>query len=146
MDGFSRVINYYQNTIVALALTDDGSKILSVSRDLTARIWNLGKQVLDPIHLQNLLLASGRNVQELVLAGHTNRVYGAAMTGDGKLAITGSEDQTARVWNVEDGRLIAAFTDDHPITTCAIAGEKTFLLGDLMGRIHFLQLEFDNNL
>ncbi len=138
-------LNGHQAAVVAVSLTDDGSKVLSASRDYTARIWNLGKQGLDTVHLQDDLLTPGHSLQELILTGHTNWVFGAAITGDGKLAITGSEDQIARVWNLEDGRLIAAFTVDYPINTCAIAGQKTFLLGDRMGRIHFLRLEVYNN-
>jgi WD40 repeat protein len=110
-------------------VTDDGSRALSASRDLTARIWDLQGQV-----------------EEHILLGHTSRVYGAAITGDGELAITGSEDQSARVWSVSDGRLIATFTSDGLLSTCAVAGERTFLVGDAMGRIHFLQLEVADHL
>ena len=40
------------------------------------------------------------------LKGHTALIYHLAFSPDGKLAITGSQDQTARLWEVATGRPI----------------------------------------
>jgi WD40 repeat protein len=114
----------HKNTIVTVAVTNDGSRALSVSRDLTSRIWDLRRQV-----------------EQCVLPGHSGRVFGAAITDDGKLGITGSEDQFVRVWVLSDGKLLAALTCDGYITTCAATGDRTFLVGDALGGVHFLRLE-----
>jgi len=38
------------------------------------------------------------------LAGHTDRLYGVALTGDGRLAVSACDDHTLKVWEVESGR------------------------------------------
>src|SRR5204862_4203217 len=40
------------------------------------------------------------------LHGHAGAVVDAAFSADGRLLITGSSDQTARVWNVTTGRVL----------------------------------------
>ena len=45
---------------------------------------------------------SGRELR--TLAGHTGWVTGVALSGDGRLAVSASEDQTLKVWEVESGR------------------------------------------
>ncbi len=37
-----------------------------------------------------------------ILTGHTDRVYAVAVTGDGR-ALSGSDDQTVRVWDLDSG-------------------------------------------
>ena len=43
----------------------------------------------------------------LVLKGHSGRVYGVAITADGRRAVSGSDDETVRVWDLEACKLIA---------------------------------------
>jgi WD40 repeat protein len=38
------------------------------------------------------------------LAGHSNDVNGVALSGDGRLAVSASDDQTLKVWEAESGR------------------------------------------
>ena len=110
--------------IISVAVTADGLRAVSASRDFTARIWNLQQQI-----------------EEHKLEGHTSRVYGATITCDDKLALTVAEDQTAKVWDMATGRLIATFTNDSMCTACATVADKSFLVGDASGRLHFLHLE-----
>lgn len=63
----------------------------------------------------SLLVSGGGNVGEIwdlatykqtyVLAGHTDTVYGVAVSPDAKQVVTASADQTARIWNVATGTL-----------------------------------------
>lgn len=41
------------------------------------------------------------------LEGHTAMVTSVALTGDGRTVVSGSRDQTVRVWNAESGTLLA---------------------------------------
>ena len=67
----------------------DGSRIVTASRDGTARLWE----------------ASGRSLK--ALRGHTGWVYSAIFSGDGTRIVTASSDKTARVWDTSSGNLLA---------------------------------------
>lgn len=47
-----------------------------------------------------------------VLEGHTGSVYGVGLTPDVRLAVSGSDDKTLRVWDLEEGKYLAMFTCD----------------------------------
>jgi WD40 repeat protein len=63
------------------------------------------------------------------------------VTADGKRAISGSDDNTVKVWNLETGEVIASFTGDGSINCCAVAPDGvTIVAGDALGRVPFLRL------
>jgi WD40 repeat protein len=47
-------------------------------------------------------LSSGRELR--TLRGHTGSVYAMALTADGQLAVSASDDKTLRVWELSSGR------------------------------------------
>ncbi len=69
----------------AAALSKDGLRIVANS-GVWAGIWNL---------------STGKRLE--LLGGHTDPVLAAALSGDGRLAITGSADRTARIWDALSG-------------------------------------------
>jgi WD40 repeat protein len=48
-------------------------------------------------------------LSEPMTGGHTDWVYGSKFSGDGRLAVTWSNDGTARVWELSSSRELAAF-------------------------------------
>src|SRR5437870_3098950 len=48
-------------------------------------------------------LSTGR-LLEPILTGHTGSVYAVALSGDGRHALSGSDDDTLRWWDLEGGR------------------------------------------
>ncbi|MEG3960518.1 WD40 repeat domain-containing protein, partial [Microcoleus sp. herbarium2] len=65
-----------------------------------------------------------------------------AVTEDGKLAISGSDDNTLKVWDLASGNVIASFTCKSSIASCAIAPDGvTIVAGDESGRVYLLRLE-----
>ncbi len=78
------VLRGHTDEVLAVAVSPDGKRIASGSKDTTARIWN----------------ADGSGVA-IVLAGHQKYVTSVAFSPDGKKLVTGSEDQTLRIWNVD---------------------------------------------
>jgi WD40 repeat protein len=68
--------------VLSIALSADGSRLLTASRDGTARIWDA---------------ATGHEL--LALRGHTRIVWEAAFTPAGDGVLTASDDGTARVWD-----------------------------------------------
>ena len=54
------------------------------------------------------------------LDGHTSRVSSVSVRPDGKLAVSGSEDKTLRVWDLETGVCLAIAWTPAPITALAL--------------------------
>ncbi len=86
--------------------------------------------------VRNQLIVGGHNGQLLVyeisgeggikpvsqFAGHTRAIHCLVISPDGKLALTGSDDRTARVWEVDSGREIAQFPAlEGPVKACYVA-------------------------
>ena len=108
----------------------DGRRVLSVSHDGTARIWDAatGGALATVRHEGRILQArhspdgtrfvtasadgtariwNGTNGVPLAPPlSHTGRVYWAEFSHDGRRAVTASADRTARVWDAASGNLI----------------------------------------
>ena len=87
----SRVLLGHKNSVEAVAFSRDGSRLVSVSRDQTGRLWNTetGEQVA-------------------VLDGHTDVIRGKLMfSRDGNRLFTCSRDKTIRVWDANTGESIS---------------------------------------
>jgi WD40 repeat protein len=90
------------------AFSLDGKRIVTASRDRTARIWDA---------------ATGEPIA--VLGGHDGPVRSAAFSPDGRLILTTSDDKTARLWDIghiPPGNLVdiaCAWLSDHDLTDVA---------------------------
>jgi WD40 repeat protein len=81
----------HANGVTAVSFSPDGERLLTAgggtwlyanaSREYQVRLWDV---------------ASGR--QLLAFVAHTNAVYAAAFSADGRGLVTGSGDNTARIW------------------------------------------------
>ena len=83
-----RVIDGHTGPVTAVAVSPDGTRIVSGSEDRTVRVWNLADGGL-----------------ERTLEGHTDSVVAVAISPDGTRVVSGGRDGTVRVWNLADGRL-----------------------------------------
>jgi WD40 repeat protein len=73
--------------MLCVALTGDGSRVVSCSVDGAVRIWDA--ESAEQLHK---------------CTGHTDWVWGLSVTLDGARAASCSRDFTARVWDVREGR------------------------------------------
>ena len=81
----------HEGQVERAVFSPDGSRIVTASRDRSARIWDT---------------ATGKEIA--VLRGHEGTVYSAAFSPDGKRIITASYDDTARIWDAATAMEIAA--------------------------------------
>src|SRR5688572_17164324 len=88
--GLERTLIGHSETVIDAAFAPDGQRIVTASRDTTARVWDA---------------ASGRQIAKL--EGHTDLVSSAVYSPDGQRIATASHDNTARLWDVASGRQIA---------------------------------------
>src|SRR5207253_1957418 len=77
------VLQGHTGPVTSVAMTADGRRAASGSRDKTVRVWDLER---------GICLAS--------LKGHRGSVQGMAMTADGRRAASGSADGTMRLWDL----------------------------------------------
>lgn len=81
--------------ITAIALSPNGTEVLTASDDRTARIWSV---------------ATGK---ELARCSHEASVQSATFSPDGTKILTASNDKTARIWAVATSREIGTFSHDN---------------------------------
>ncbi len=78
---------------VTAAVVTPGQGILSASYDKTLKVWDL---------------VSGDELR--TLTGHSARVWGVALTGDGQRSVSASGDKTLKVWELATGRELRTLT------------------------------------
>ncbi len=76
----------HTDLVKSVAISPDGSTIVSGSADKTVKIWDL---------------ATGR--EKITLQGHTDWVYSVVITPDGLTIVSASSDNTIKVWDLDTG-------------------------------------------
>ncbi|HTU22111.1 MAG TPA: WD40 repeat domain-containing protein [Gemmataceae bacterium] len=137
------------SAIVAMALSRDGSQLLTVDADIVPRLWDAHtgeplywlnnhtetiSSAFSPDGLQ-VLSGGGRyeardftvrlwsvesNKDEKQLRGHTAEVTSVAFLPDGKHAVSGSCDKTIRVWDLATAKEVRCF-EGHTLSVRSIA-------------------------
>ncbi len=111
LDG-GRFTATHQDRVNDLALSPEGGRFVTVSRDRTAKLWSL-----DPASPPRIL---ARSPDEPVPQSHDDEVLSAAFSPDGTRIVTTSRDSTARIWDAETARPAAGIppllhTDGKPV-------------------------------
>jgi WD domain, G-beta repeat/Maltose operon periplasmic protein precursor (MalM) len=83
----------HSEKINALAITPDGTRLMSGSDDYTIKVWTLSDGSLSR-----------------TLRGHREWVHALAVTPDGKILVSGSGDKTVRLWSLPNGRTLGRLT------------------------------------
>ena len=79
-------------------------EIRSEHKSLNKDIDNIVKYIKKNIEIQNIdsMKMHLERKYHLFIEGHTNRVSSIVITSDNKYIISGSWDQTVRIWNLQD--------------------------------------------
>ena len=81
-----QVFGGHRQWMRGLALSRDGTLIVSANDDRRIKVWRVG----------------GPEIREM--NGHAAHIYCVAATPDGSRVLSGSEDRTVRLWDVASGR------------------------------------------
>ena len=79
----------------------------------------------------------------MTLEGHTEPVWSVALSGDGKVVVTGSDDYTARLWESRTGRLLVTL-EGHTdwVSHVAFSPDRRLVLtSDYSGWTFFWDIE-----
>src|SRR5207244_9858701 len=96
----------------AVALSQDGRRALSGSKDATVRLWDVET-----------------GAQLACFEGHEAEVVSVAFSADGRRALSGSIDKTSRLWDLESGREVRCFRGDTDnVVSVAFSGDGSHTL------------------
>lgn len=109
--------------INSVAVTPDSLYIISAS-DHTLKVW--GTENWKEIH---------------TLEGHLQEVTGIVVYPEGKYIVSVSKDRTLILWEVKNGKKIASFSGDTPLTSsCISSNGSTIVVGEASGSVHILRV------
>jgi WD40 repeat protein/serine/threonine protein kinase len=138
------VLTGHSDFVWTARYSPDGTRIVSASKDGTARIWDAetgipiralsvpgtrprfaayspdGKRIITVLrdntaHIWDAVTGA----QQLVLTGHGAAVQSASFSHDGTRVVTASQDQTARIWDALSGSQLAVLADHAGIVQFA---------------------------
>ena len=101
--GQTELVMQNGSEVNSVALSQDGSQVVSGSWDGMLRIWNVTTGGV-----------------EAELKGHTDWVTSVAFSQDGSRVISGSRDKTVRIWNATTGGLEAKLKG-HTVEVTSVA-------------------------
>jgi len=96
-----------------VAFTPDGRGLVTGSRDQTLKYWDLGQPGFDGLRVVEVLRFVGHTVcpshlsfvVSLLTSPLQDRIREVAVSPDGRWVVTGSVDNTARIWDIADASL-----------------------------------------
>ncbi|QYZ78072.1 TIR domain-containing protein [Methanofollis formosanus] len=121
----------------SIALTPDGRRIVSGSNNHTLKIRDLatGKEIFT-------LAESRPGDQEEQPTSTRDPVTAVVLTWDGRYAISGSEDRTLKIWDLEKRAFVTSFVAEGEINDLGFSNHLGVVVaGDATGRVHLLHLE-----
>jgi WD40 repeat protein len=155
----------FDDRIMDITFSPDGQRILTASRDKTARIWDLEGRPLAVLrgHLsgvwratfspngQSILTASGDPEPRLwepdrsplaLIEGHKGAVTGAIYNEAGTHILTSSRDETTRLWDTAGGCIAAYNGTAELLTENVLSPDGRYLLTyeNDSGQVHQWQL------
>ncbi|KJU84114.1 repeat-containing protein [Candidatus Magnetobacterium bavaricum] len=97
----------HSNDVTCVAISADGMKIVSGSKDNTLRIWDI---------------ATGNLLK--TLEGHSSVVSSVAISADDKKIVSGSKDNTVKIWEMATGIMIKTLQEhSDDVTSVAISAD-----------------------
>jgi len=110
----------HEQLVASVAVSPDGRRIVSGSRDETVRIWDV---------------VSGEELA--CLRGHESGVWSVAVSPDGRRIVSGSADRTVRVWDANSGEELACLRGhEYAVWSVAISPDgRRIVSGSMDGTV-----------
>ena len=113
-----KTLTGHTGLVWSVAFSPDGQTLASGSQDQTVRLWDVANvSALDNASsLKNDAISvandHGLDIDQSFkrLVGHTAQVWSVAFSPDGQILVSGSPDQTVRLWDVNTGQCLKTLT------------------------------------
>jgi hypothetical protein len=117
-------------SIVDLSTGKEIGHIAGGSNGITAAVFNTdSKLVATGTTRYTISIYSSANFGLLfTYVGHRATVRRLAFSNDGHLLASGSDDGTARIWSVDDGKMAVSIATDSPVVGVAFSPDATRLI------------------
>src|SRR5204862_176837 len=108
---FVREMRAHDQSVLGVAVSGDGRRIVSGSKDRAVHFWD------------------GETGKLLFSGSHGRAVNSVAVTPSGRLALSGSDDRTVRVWDVPRQRALRTWiAHDGPVGAVRFSDDGTLAL------------------
>jgi WD40 repeat protein len=103
----------HRQAITSAAFSPDNQRIVTVSEDRTARLWD-----------------TATSTERAVFRGHQQAISNAAFSPDGQSIVTASDDDTVRLWRIEPSTGYALEFQGHkePVTAVEFSPDGNLLV------------------
>jgi len=125
-------LNGHTSTVLSVAVSNDEQQVLSGGADASLRIWNASNGIYETVVAnsgysgqavsflptpERVLSTSGSlvflwntstRVPAIAYVGHTSSLNALSTTPDARYMLTGSNDRTARLWELDSGAELAS--------------------------------------
>ena len=109
----------HRREVMAVAVTSDGRRAVSGSRDDTLKVWDISMEFILS-SAEGFNAGSERGTELATHQDHAYRVNAVAVTLDSRRAVSGSQDKTLKVWDLERGTELATL-QGHTDSVNAVA-------------------------
>jgi WD40 repeat protein len=137
----------FYSSIKDIIFSTDGSLFITVGFDKTIKVWRAADFSLvstvygsmaafspdganlayvdsyNRIQIQSLL----ENTPPVLFDGHTQDVTGLLFSVDGSLVVSGSRDETIKIWSIADQALLSELPQSSPISSMVLSPDGTRL-------------------
>lgn len=158
--------------VTAAILVGNGTRLVTGTNTGMIHFWNTGTETgfaAHPCHVirvaalaisqdDRYLASAGRDGQICIFdmrgggrlakfVAHSDGVNSLAFSSDGKLLLSGSDDKTAKLWEVPSGKLLATQQQDSSVSAVAFSGnDRNLMLGDASKSVHWLERDGSGDL
>jgi WD40 repeat protein len=101
--------------------------------DLAKEIYDIDNNKKVDSTLQSTVIPSNET-KSIVLEGHEGEVFCVAVTPDGKKIVSGSEDETMKVWDVESFRCLATLKNFSDVYGIDVTPNGKMVVGGLLDK------------